>query len=95
MSEPSQLLQLNLLMSRGFLISGTVAVTKMGDDLDQIDDLGDICDILRSLNISTKGLNEREMKAELRHYLEESATKRVCEVSILIFSDHRSMKQIT
>ena len=83
------------LVSRGFLISDTVVVTKIGDDLDQIDDLGDICDILRSLNIPTKGLNEREMKAKLRHYLEESATKRVCEVSILIFSDHRSMKQIT
>ena len=94
MSEPWQLLQLNLLVSRGFLISGTVVVTKMGDDLDQIDDLGEICDILRSLNIPTKGLNEREMKAKLRHYLEESATKRVSEVSTLFFSDHRSMRQI-
>ena len=83
------------LVSRGFLISDTVVVTMIGDDLDQIDDLGDICDILRSLNIPTKGLNEREMKAKLSHYLDESATKRVCEVSTLFFSDHRSMKQIT
>ena len=57
----------------------------MGDNLDKIDDLGEICDILRSFHIPTKGLNEMEMKAKLRRYLEKSAMKRVSEVSTLFF----------
>ena len=59
----------------------------MGDGLDQIDDMGEICEIMKSLQIPTKGLkNCEEMKAKLRDFLKESATKRVSEVSILFFS---------
>ena len=59
---------------------------KMGDGLDQIDDMGEICEIMKSLQIPTKGLkNCEEMKAKLRDFLKESATKRVSEVGILFF----------
>lgn len=60
----------------------------MGDGLDQIDDMGDIIEIMRSLQIQTKGLkNCEEMKAKLRDFLKESATKGVSKVSALIFSN--------
>lgn len=59
----------------------------MGDGLDQMDDMGEICEMMKSLQIPTKGLkNCEEMKAKLRDFLNESATKRVSEVSILFFS---------
>ena len=58
----------------------------MGDGLDQIDDMGEICEMMKSLQIPTKGLkNCEEMKAKLRDFLNESASKRVSEVSILFF----------
>ena len=64
-----------------------VVAINMGDGLDQIDDMGEICGIMKSLQIPTKGLkNCEEMKAKLRDFLKESATKRVNEVSILFFS---------
>ena len=75
--------------SRAFaLISADRPVAiKMGDGLDQIDDMGEICEIMKSLQIQTKGLkNCEEMKAKLRDFLKKSATKRVNEVSILFFS---------
>lgn len=60
----------------------------MGDGLDQIDDIGDIIEIMKSLQIPTKGLkNCEEMKAKLRDFLKESATKGVSKVSALIFSN--------
>ena len=69
------------------LSADTVVAIKMCDGLDQIDDMGEICEIMKSLQISTKGLkNCEEMKAKLRDFLNESATKRVSEVSILSFS---------
>ena len=65
----------------------TVVAIKMGDGLDQMDDMGEICEIMKSLQIPTKGLkNCEEMKAKLRDFLNESATKRVSEVSILFLS---------
>ena len=65
-----------------------VVAIKMGDGLDQIDDMGDIIEIMRSLQIQTKGLkNCEEMKAKLRDFLKESATKGVSKVSALIFSN--------
>ena len=58
----------------------------MGDGLDQIDDMGEIFEIMKSLQIPTKGLkNCEEMKAKLRDVLKESATKKVSEVSALFF----------
>ena len=64
-----------------------VVAINMGDGLDQIDDMGGICGIMKSLQIPTKGLkNCEEMKAKLRDFLKKSATKRVNEVSILFFS---------
>ena len=58
----------------------------MGDGLDQIDDMGEIFEIMKSLQIPTKGLkNCEEMKAKLRDFLKESATKKVSEVSDLFF----------
>ena len=64
-----------------------VVAIKMGDGLDQIDDMGEICEIMKSLQIPTKGLkNCEEMKTKLRDFLKESGTKRVSEVSILFFS---------
>ena len=58
----------------------------MGDDLDQIDDVGEIVEIMKSLHISTKGLQGcKAMKDKLRDFLEESATKRVSEVSAIFF----------
>ena len=64
----------------------TVVATKMGDDLDQIDDVGEIAEIMKSLHIPTIGLTGCEaMKNKLRDFLEESATKRVSEVSAIFF----------
>ena len=64
----------------------TVVAIKMGDGLDQMDDMGEICEMMKSLQIPTKGLkNCEEMKAKLRDFLKESATKRVSEVGILFF----------
>ena len=61
----------------------------MGDGLDQIDDMGEICEIMKSLQIPTKGLkNSEEMKAKLRDFLNASATKRVSEVEYPIFFYH-------
>lgn len=58
----------------------------MGDDLDQIDDVGEIVEIMKSLHISTKGLQGcKAMKDKLRDFLKESATKRVSEVSAIFF----------
>ena len=58
----------------------------MGDDLDQMDDVGEIAEIMKSLHIPTKGLTGcKEMKDKLRDFLEESATKRVSEVSAIFF----------
>ena len=58
----------------------------MGDDLDQIDDVGEIVEIMKSLHITTKGLQSCEaMKDKLRDFLKESATKRVSEVSAIFF----------
>ena len=58
----------------------------MGDALDQIDDMGEIFEIMKSLQIPTKGLTGCEaMKSKLRDFLEESATKRVSEVSAIFF----------
>ena len=58
----------------------------MGDDLDQMDDVGEIAEIMKSLHIPTKGLkNCEEMKDKLRDFLEESATKRVSEVTAIFF----------
>ena len=64
----------------------TVVAKKMGDALDQIDDMGEIFEIMKSLQIPTKGLkNCEEMKAKIRDFLKESATKKVSEVSALFF----------
>ena len=58
----------------------------MGDALDQIDDMGEIFEIMKSLQIPTKGLKKfEEMKAKIRDFLKESATKKVSEVSALFF----------
>lgn len=58
----------------------------MGDDLDQIDDVGEIVEIMKSLHIPTKGLEGcKAMKDKLRDFLKESATKRVSEVSAIFF----------
>ena len=58
----------------------------MGDDLDQIDDVGEILEIMTSLHIPTKGLQSCEaMKDKLRDFLKESATKRVSEVGAIFF----------
>ena len=58
----------------------------MGDDLDQMDDVGEIAEIMKSLHIPTIGLTGCEaMKNKLRDFLEESATKRVSEVSAIFF----------
>ena len=58
----------------------------MDDALDQIDDIGEICEIMKSLHIPTRGLNGCEaMKDKLRDFLKESATKRVSEVSAIFF----------
>ena len=60
----------------------------MGDDLDQIDDMGEIFEIMKSLQIPTQGLqNCEEMKAKVRDFLKESATKRDSEVSAIFFSN--------
>ena len=71
------------------LISADTVVAnykKMGDALDQIDDMGEIFEIMKSLQIPTKGLkNCEEMKAKIRDFLKESATKKVSEVSALFF----------
>ena len=71
------------------LSADTVVAIKMGDGLDQIGDMGEICKIMKSLQIPTKGLkNFEEMKAKLRDFLKHSATKRVSEVSALFFLIH-------
>ena len=58
----------------------------MDDDLDQMDDVGEIAEIMKSLHIPTKGLTGCEaMKDKLRDFLEESATKRVSEVTAIFF----------
>ena len=63
----------------------------MGDALDQIDDMGEIFEIMKSLQIPTKGLkNCEEMKAKIRDFLKESATKKVSEVSALFFFFYRT-----
>ena len=63
----------------------------MGDALDQIDDMGEIFEIMKSLQIPTKGLKKfEEMKAKIRDFLEESATKKVSEVSALFFFFYRT-----
>lgn len=60
----------------------TVVASNMGDDLDQIDDMGEICDIMKSFHIPTKGLKGcEEVKAKLREFLKESATKRISKVN--------------
>ena len=57
----------------------------MSDPLDEAD-LADLCEMTKSLHISTKGLNVEEIKAKLRDYLETSATRRDTEVSTLMVS---------
>ena len=58
----------------------------MGDALDQIDDIREICDIMKSLHIPTKGLKGgEEMKEKLREFLKK---KRDSEVSTPFFLSH-------
>lgn len=60
----------------------------MADDLDRIDDLFEIFEIMKALHISTRGLEGlNETRAKLRQFLEESATRRVSEVSTLFLGE--------
>ena len=80
------LLKLSTSHAVALISADTVVAKKMGDALDQIDDMGEIFEIMKSLQIPTKGLkNCEEMKAKIRDFLKESATKKVSEVSALFF----------
>lgn len=60
----------------------------MADDLDRIDDLFEIFEIMKALHIPTRGLEGlNETRAKLRQFLEESATRRVSEVSTLFLGE--------
>ena len=84
------LLKLSTSHAVALISADTVVAKKMGDALDQIDDMGEIFEIMKSLQIPTKGLkNCEEMKAKIRDFLKESATKRVSEVGAIFFFSNR------
>ena len=54
----------------------------MSDKLDQIDDLLELCEIMKFFHIPTKGLKHSDdFKTKIREHLERSSTRKVGEVS--------------
>lgn len=54
----------------------------MSTSIDDIEDIDDLCEIMMSLGLSTKGLTGVEdMKAKVNEYLKDSSRRKVGEVS--------------
>ena len=65
-----------------FNISGEQDRRKMSGQLDEIDDMGELYEMMTFFRIPTKGLkNLDDMKAVLREHLEGSSNRKVGEVS--------------
>ena len=55
----------------------------MSDNLDKIEDIVELCDIMKCFHLPTKGLNNSDdFKTKIRENLEKSSTRKVGEVHV-------------